>query len=98
VRLEATHDIVSTSLGPYAARDLERGVASGRFRVEDPAVALVAAGGALLAVVRAALQDRLGPDVGEAHAATVLRIFGLSARDAAKVAARPLPPVGPPAT
>ncbi len=93
VRLEATHDLASAALGPYAVRDLERGLAAGRFHVDDPAVALVAAGGALMAVVRAALQGRLAAGADVAHAATVLRIFGMDAAAAAAVAARPLPVV-----
>lgn len=93
VRLEASHDVVSLSLGPYAARDLRRGIDAGRFAVDDEALALVASGGALLATVRAALQGRFTGDVGVAHAATVLRMFGLSPAEAAEVAARPMPVV-----
>ena len=58
VRLEISHDLAFAALGPYAARDLRRGMKAGRFDVADPALALVAAGGALLAVVRAVLQGR----------------------------------------
>ncbi|MTD45507.1 TetR family transcriptional regulator [Conexibacter sp. W3-3-2] len=97
VRLEASHDVVSLALGPYAARDLERGIAAGRFAVDDAAIALVASGGALLATVRAALQGRFVGDVGVAHAAAVLRIFGVPASEAAEVASRPMPTVDAPA-
>src|ERR1019366_9692309 len=45
VRLEITHDLASSTLGPYAMCDLQRGIDSGRFRVDDPDVALIAAGG-----------------------------------------------------
>jgi hypothetical protein len=91
VRLEISHDLVFAALGPYAARDLDRGVEAGRFRVDDPAVALIAAGGALLAIVRAVLQSRAKPTAAEHHAAYVLRMFGLPPDDAAEVASRPLP-------
>jgi AcrR family transcriptional regulator len=91
VRLEITHDLASSTLGPYAMRDLQRGIDSGRFRVDDPDVALIAACGALLAVVRAVLQGRADASKAQHHAACVLRIFGLSPDDAAEVAARPLP-------
>lgn len=91
VRLEVSHDIVFAALGPYATRDLKRGLKSGRFELDDPALALVAAGGALLAVMRAVLQGRAKADAGEQHAAYVLRMFGLAPEEAAEVARRPLP-------
>ena len=93
VRLEISHDLAFAALGPYAARDLDRGVGAGRFRVDDPNVTLIAAGGALLGVLRAVLQGRAGVDAAERHAALVLRMFGLSPEDAAEVAARPLPEI-----
>jgi AcrR family transcriptional regulator len=91
VRLEISHDIVSATLGPYAARDLDRGIQTGRFAVDDPAVALIAAGGALLAVVRTVLQGHADEKTAQHHAAAVLRIFGLPPQEAAEVAGRPLP-------
>jgi AcrR family transcriptional regulator len=91
VRLEITHDLASSTLGPYARRDLLRGIERGRFSVDDPEVALTAAAGALLAFVRAVLQGRTDAAKAHLHAASVLRIFGLSPKDAAEVAARPLP-------
>jgi AcrR family transcriptional regulator len=91
VRLELSHDLVFEALGPYAVRDLQRGIDAGRFHVDDPGLAVIASGGALLAVVRAVLQGRAGADAAEQHAAYVLRIFGLSPADAAEVARRPMP-------
>ena len=91
VRLEISHDLAFAALRPYAARDLDRGIEAGRFHVDDPNVTLIASGGALLAVIRAVLQGRAGREAGERHAALVLRMFGLSADDAAEVAVRPLP-------
>ncbi|HEY3729056.1 MAG TPA: TetR/AcrR family transcriptional regulator [Solirubrobacteraceae bacterium] len=90
VRLEISHNLASRTLGPYARRDLARGIESGRFRVDDPEVALIAAGGALLAVIRTVLQTPADETTAQHHAACVLRIFGLSPHDAAEVAARPL--------
>jgi AcrR family transcriptional regulator len=91
VRLEISHDMAFEALGPYAARDLRRGIKAGRFNVDDPAFALTAAGGALLAVVRAMLQGRTQADAAERHAAYILRMFGLAPEDAAEVARRPMP-------
>jgi AcrR family transcriptional regulator len=93
VRLEISHDLAFAALGPFAARDLDRGIDAGRFRVDDRDAALIAAGGALLGVMRAVLQERTRPDAPEHHAALVLRMFGLSPSEAAEVAVRPLPEV-----
>ena len=94
VRLELSHDLASAALGSFAARDLERGIEAGRFRLDDADVALIASAGALLGTVRAVLQGRVGPDAASQHAAYVLRMLGLTPEDAAEVAARPLPEVG----
>jgi AcrR family transcriptional regulator len=91
VRLEASHQIGMAALGPYAWRDIERGVEAGRFDVADPAVALVGTGGALIGVIRAVLDGRLPATAAADHAAGVLRTLGLAPADAAEVAARPLP-------
>lgn len=91
VRLELTHDLAFAALGPFAARDLRRGVKAGRFAVDDANVALIAAGGALLGVIRAVLQGRAKTSAPEEHAALVLRMFGVAPEDAAEVAGRPLP-------
>jgi AcrR family transcriptional regulator len=91
IRLELSHDIVLGALGPHALRDLERGVESGRLEVRDPAVALAATGGALLAVMRGVLDGRLSAEADVPHAEGVLRMLGLDRAEAAEIAARPLP-------
>jgi hypothetical protein len=96
VRLEISHVLAFAALSPYAARDLDRAIKAGRFHVDDANVALIATGGALLGVMRAVLQGRAGRDAADHHAALVLRMLGLSADDAAEVAARPLPEVSRP--
>ena len=80
-------------LAPRALRDIKAGVAAGRFRVEDPELALAMAGGALLGLGKL-LRDN--PDRDDAQAAdtvteNVLRVFGLSAEEAHEVCRRPLP-------
>lgn len=92
VRLELSHDLVSTALGPYALRDLQRGIDEGRFSVPDLGATLIALGGALLGAVRAVLQGRTGPDPGVAHAVVALQMLGVPADEAAEVARRPMPP------
>lgn len=94
VRLELSHDLASRSLGPFAIRDLRRGIDDGRFQVSDPATALIVSGGALLGTIRAVLQDRAGiePSIAaEHHAAAVLRMLGVPAAEADEIASRPLP-------
>lgn len=92
VRLEVTHDLAFSTLGPYAVRDLQRGIEAGRFAVADPTVALIATGGALLGVMRAVLEGRVTAEQAAGpHVEGVLRAFGLPPQDAADIAARPLP-------
>lgn len=91
VRLDVSHNILLDALGPLARRDLARGIRTGRFRVADKRTALFAAGGALLAVMRAVLDGQGRRESDRYHAEGILRLFGLSRREAARVAARPMP-------
>ena len=91
VRLPLPHRAVATVMGDDAGADLRNGIAAGRFHVEDPTVALHASGGALLGIMVLILEGGAAPDADEAHAAGVLRMFGLAPKDAARIAARPLP-------
>ena len=93
VRVSASHTIALSQLGPFADRDIVRGVKSGRFRIPNRRVALLAAGGALLAVMRDVLDGSAPKDAGRLHAEGVLRMLGLSPGDAAEVARRPMPAI-----
>lgn len=80
-------------LAPRALRDIEAAASAGRFTVEDPHLALAMAGGAIMGLGALLAVD---PDRDDAHAADsvtadVLRLFGMSAAEAADVCARPLP-------
>src|SRR5258708_36020315 len=80
-------------LGPRALRDIEMAAAAGRFTVDDPALALAVAGGALLGLGKL-LQDE--PERDDAAAADrvtedVLRLFGLPGDEARDICSRPLP-------
>ena len=80
-------------LAPRALRDIKVGVDAGRFKVDDPELALAMAGGALLGLGKL-LRDN--PDRDDARAAdtvteSVLRLLGLSAEEAHAVCQRPLP-------
>jgi AcrR family transcriptional regulator len=91
VRLDTSHRVMTRALGSRARRDLKRGIASGRFKVADADVAFIDSAGALLLVMRAVLDGELGPDADRHHAEGLLRILGLSPKEAAEVAARPMP-------
>lgn len=93
VRMDVSHGLTFAALGPLAARDIERGVTTGRLHVSDEGVALSASGGALLAVMRSVLEGRAPEDADVHHAEGVLRLLGLPSAEAAEVARRPLPTV-----
>jgi AcrR family transcriptional regulator len=76
-------------------RHVRAGLATGRFTVEDPNVAVHAIGGALLHVMRARLLDRVGPHADRIAAEHVLRLLGLPASAAREVASRAAPAVAP---
>lgn len=91
VRLELSHNVLLQALGPYATRDLASGQGTGRFAVPDATTALYQMGGALLAVMRAAIDGAAPADADVHHAEGILRLLGVPAADAAEVARRPLP-------
>ncbi|MGW0872905.1 TetR/AcrR family transcriptional regulator [Streptomyces sp. NPDC002740] len=85
-----------TGLAPRAVRDLDVGIASGRFTVGDPTVALTALGGSLLALLelRFARPDLDADEAASNLAEMLLRMLGVPAKDARDVARRPLPDLG----
>ncbi len=93
IRLDLSHNLALAALGPYAERDIERGIRSGRFRLANRRVALLAAGGALLSVMRDVLDGYAPEDADTLHAELVLRLHGLGLEGAAEIARRPMPAV-----
>ncbi|MBV8991770.1 MAG: TetR/AcrR family transcriptional regulator, partial [Solirubrobacterales bacterium] len=67
VRLDVSHNILLAALGPHARRDLRAGVKAGRLSVPHERIALYAAGGALLAVMRAVLVGDARQDADILH-------------------------------
>ena len=86
-------DVVRRGLGRRIARDIAKGIAAGRFKVDDERAVVLAAGGVALAMIAGRLHGALGDDAPERGAHMVLQLLGLTAKDAAKVATRPLPDV-----
>lgn len=93
VRLEDSWRLVIATQKDSAAKDLMDGIARGRFAVASPELALMASGGALIAVMRAVLTGYEGEEPDSVHAEGVLRAFGVEAGEAAEIARRPMPPV-----
>jgi AcrR family transcriptional regulator len=82
-------------VAPRALRDINAGVAAGRFHVDDVALALAVVGGALLGLGQL-LHDDPGRDDAEAADKVtehVLTVLGMTAEDAHRLCLRPLPDV-----
>lgn len=88
-------DLLSAERGlaPRALRDIKAGIAAGRFRVDDPDLALAMAGGALLGLGNLLRADPGRDDARAADVVTenVLRLFGLTPAEAHAICRRPLP-------
>ncbi|MFD4599854.1 TetR/AcrR family transcriptional regulator [Streptomyces sp. NPDC058464] len=83
-------------IAPRARRDLQRGIETGRFAAVDPAYALSGTGGVLLSLVelRFSRPDLDGEEAASNLAEMTLRMLGVPAEEAHKVARRPLPAPG----
>jgi AcrR family transcriptional regulator len=81
-------------LGPRALRDLQRAKDAGRFRIDDPKVALACAGGATLGVLSLTMNNPKPKAIDAAAdelVTNLLRMFGLPDAEANEIAHRPLP-------
>ncbi len=82
-------------LAPRALRDIKAGQEAGRFTIGDPELALVAAGGAILALGQL-LHDQPDRDAdasADELTTDLLRMFGVPDAEAREIVARPLPSV-----
>ena len=84
----------SRGLAPRALRDIRAGQAAGRFTIPDAEIALSSVAGGLLGLLR--LHERHPERVDESTvddlAEACLRLLGLRAAEARRLARRPLPP------
>jgi len=80
-------------LAPRALRDIKAAAAAGRFRIEDPELALAVAGGALLGLGELLRADpgRDGASAADKVTENLLCLLGLSADEAHAICQRPLP-------
>ena len=81
-------------LGPRALRDIQAGQAMGRFAVLDAEIALSAAAGGLLGLLRMGQRhpERITEASVDQLTEALLRLLGVPAGEAARLAALPLPP------
>jgi AcrR family transcriptional regulator len=86
---------VPHGLAPRARRDIEAGCATGRFTVPDAEVALTAVAGGLLGLLR--VHQRRPGEIDQSavdqFAEALLRMLGVPARDAKRIAGRGLPDI-----
>ncbi len=88
--------IADRGLAPLALRDIGQGIASGRFAVARPPLALALVGGSVLAFLQIRLTDDRSTDGltdsdADDLAATVLTTLGVPPDEAADIAHRTLP-------
>ncbi len=85
---------IPTGLAPRALRDIQAGQAAGRFTVPDADIALSAAAGGLLGLLRICQRhpERITQTTVDQLAEAVLRLLGVPAPEAARLAVLPLPP------
>ncbi len=96
VRMDVPYQVTYAVLGGPAMRDLQSGIAAGRFHVADAELTLRASGGALTSVMYAILLGALPGDCDCEHAEGVLRSLGVDPAEAAEISRRPMPdPVHP---
>lgn len=93
VRLGIAQEGLLSALGPRASRDIQIGVTSGRFIVEDVQLASAMTFGALLAAMHNYLDNRDVDDPSERYAENLLRMVGIPPEEARQISRLPLPPL-----
>jgi AcrR family transcriptional regulator len=86
---------IPVGLAPRALRDIEAGQAAGRFTVPDAEIALSAVAGGLLGLLRICQRHpgRVDEAAVDQLAEAELRLLGVPADEAARLAATPLPAI-----
>ena len=89
-------DVLDSShgLAPRARRDIQAGQATGRFTIPDAEIALSAVTGGLLGLLRTGQRhpERITEASVDQLTEALLRLLGVPADEAARIAALPLPP------
>ncbi|HEX2806275.1 MAG TPA: TetR/AcrR family transcriptional regulator [Kineosporiaceae bacterium] len=94
VRAGLSYLVADKGLAPRAARDVARGIETGRFTVSSPHLGLVITAGCLLAYLQVRLTnpEYLPETTPEELAERILVMLGMRPSTARAVANRPLPP------
>lgn len=99
--------VLSRGLGVRLLRDIQKGVAKGRFMLTDPLMSFITFGGGVLSAIAASIEiessraaefAQLGltaGDLPERAASNLLFSLGIKADEAKEIARRPLPVVHP---
>ncbi len=87
------HDRLREGIGESAARDLERGVKTGRFLLPNPQVLGDLFSGAVVGVLSAYLNGTVGEADLDDVVEYMLRLLGVPPQDAREITRRPLPPL-----
>ena len=87
---------IPVGLAPRALRDIKAGQSAGRFTIPDAEIALSAVAGRLLGLLRMCQRhpERITEASVDQLAEAVLRLLGVPAHEAARLAALPLPDTG----
>jgi len=87
---------IPVGLAPRALRDIKAGQSAGRFTIPDAEIALSAVAGGLLGLLRMCQRhpERITEASVDQLAEAVLRLLGVPAHEAARLAALPLPDTG----
>jgi AcrR family transcriptional regulator len=93
VRVGIAQEGLLRALGPRASRDLQIGIDSGRFQITSLPIASAMTFGSLLAVMRDYLQGDRTMDPSDLYAENLLRMVGVPAEEAHRIAHLPLPPL-----
>lgn len=93
VRLGIAHAGLLDVLGPRATRDIQKGIDSGRFDVDDVNLASAMTFGALLSAMRLRLERGGSDDMVATYTQHLLRMVGISPTEARELTSRPLPPL-----
>jgi len=94
VNLNHADTLFAKAFSPVAALVVEKGLSSGRFEADDPAVAVNLVVGSSLSLIRAILDGEHADGVEIVHTELALRGLGVPADEARAISRMPLPPAG----
>jgi AcrR family transcriptional regulator len=95
VQVGLTYAWAEQGLAARALRDIRRGIADGRFTIDDARLGLLSTAGCVLAFITWSLErpNELSEADADHLAEMLLRMLGMTPRAAANVAHRPLPTI-----